>query len=162
MLRNVAFDDRAPLIEGDAPGSRPHVAVIGVGHLAGAVDDAAHHPDTQVFQMPRAFLDAGERPLQVVKRTAAAGTGDVFGAAETHACRLQDHPLHLLQLPLPEPGSDDTDAVSQPVQEQRPEVGRRLYRQRLERGFAVAAAHGGRTARLQVEQRGPQLGGRIF
>ena len=45
LLRDVPFDDFTPFVERDAPGCSPDVAVIGVGHLARAVDDAPHDSD---------------------------------------------------------------------------------------------------------------------
>ncbi len=79
LLRNVALDDRAALVEGDAARSGAHLAVVGVGHLAGTVDDAAHHADAEVFQVRRAGLDVGEGLLDVVERAPARRAGDVFG-----------------------------------------------------------------------------------
>lgn len=122
LLRDVAFDDGAPLVEGDAPGSGAHVAVVGVGHLAGAVDDAAHDADFEIFQMRRARLDLRQRPLDVVERAAARGAGDVFGMREAYARRLQDHQLHVAQLGLREAVVEDADPVGQPVQKERPQV----------------------------------------
>ncbi len=46
-------------VEIDFVGGAADVAEIGVGHFAGAVDDAAHDGDFDAFQVLGALLDAG-------------------------------------------------------------------------------------------------------
>ena len=118
-----------------------HVAVVGVGHLAGAVDDAAHDADAQVFQMRRARLDVGEGLFDVVERAAARGAGDVFGMREAHARGLQDRQLDFADRIFREARRADPDAVGQPVQQQGPQIGGGLHGEGLQRGILVAALH---------------------
>ena len=73
--------------------------------------------------MRRARLDGGEGLLDVVKRAAAARTGDIFGVREAHARRLQDHQLDIADLFLREARRVDPDAVGQPVEKQHAQIG---------------------------------------
>ena len=78
---NVLLDALLLLVETDFAAPGTHVAVVGIGHLARAVDDAAHDAYLQSFQVRRGCLDAGDGALKVVERASAAGTGNVFGLA---------------------------------------------------------------------------------
>ncbi len=57
--------------EGDLARAPAHVAEVGVGHLARAVDDAAHDGDLDALQVPGARLDARGGLLQVEERASA-------------------------------------------------------------------------------------------
>src|SRR5579862_4098909 len=61
------------------------VAEVGVGHLTGAVDDAAHDGNTHAWQMGGARLDAIGGAFQVEQRPSATRAGDVIGSAEASA-----------------------------------------------------------------------------
>ncbi len=57
--RYELLDHVLPAVERNAVFAHPHVAVIGVGHLAGAVHDAAHDADLHAFEVIGAFADGG-------------------------------------------------------------------------------------------------------
>ena len=109
-----------PFVERDAAGCGTHVPVVGIGHLARAVDDASHDADLEVREVRRARLDVGEGLFDVVKRAAATRAGDVLGVREPHARRLQDHQLDFAHLVFGKSGRVDPDAVGQPVEQQHP------------------------------------------
>ena len=56
---NVLFDALLAAVETDFSACRTYVAVVGVGHFARAVDDAAHDGNLQSFQVGRGGLYAG-------------------------------------------------------------------------------------------------------
>ena len=78
---NVLLDAFLLLVKTDFAASGTHVTIVGIGHLARAVDDAAHDAYLQPLQVRRGGLDAGDGALQVIERASAAGAGDVFGLA---------------------------------------------------------------------------------
>ena len=49
------------------PGAGKTLAEVGVGHLAGAVDDAAHDGDFYALEVDGGFLDAGGGALEIEK-----------------------------------------------------------------------------------------------
>ena len=66
-------------VDGDAAGTGADIAVVGIGHLAGAVYDAAHHAYLQSLQVLGGFLYLFQRFLQVEQGASAARAGYVFG-----------------------------------------------------------------------------------
>ena len=70
---NVLLDALLLLVETDFAAPGTYVAVVGIGHLARAVDDAAHDAYLQSLQVRRGSLDTGDGALQVVERASAAG-----------------------------------------------------------------------------------------
>ena len=60
-----------------------HVAVVGIGHLSGTVDYAAHDGYDNVLEMGRALLDLVEGGLEVVEGSAATGACNVLRLIET-------------------------------------------------------------------------------
>ena len=89
-LGNVFLDTLLAAIEGDFASAGTDVAIVGIGHFARAVDDAAHDADLQAHEVARGRFDAPDGVLQVVERAAAAGTGDVLGLGEFYAGSLKD------------------------------------------------------------------------
>ena len=85
---NVLLDAFLLLVKTDFAASGTHVTIVGIGHLARSVDDAAHDAYLQSFQVRRSGLDAGDGTLQIVERASAAGTGDVFRLAGTQTAGL--------------------------------------------------------------------------
>ena len=63
----------------DLAGCSAHVTEIRVGHLTGAVDDAAHDGDFHAFEVLGARLDSSGNGLQVEKGATAGRAGDVVG-----------------------------------------------------------------------------------
>ena len=66
-----------------------HVSVVGVGHLTGSVDNAAHHSDLEVPEVGEVLLHQCHGGLQVEECPSATWAGDELGLAGTHAGRLQ-------------------------------------------------------------------------
>ena len=89
-LVDVALHDLAAFVEGYLACAGAHIAVVGVGHLAGSVDDAAHDADFDAFEVVGASFDLLERLLDIVLGAAAGGTGDVFALADACADGLED------------------------------------------------------------------------
>ena len=89
-LGDVHLDALLALVEADASSGCSHVSVVGIGHLAGTVDDAAHHADFQVSEVSCRLLHALHSGLQVKHGSATSWAGDKFGLADAQACRLQD------------------------------------------------------------------------
>ena len=87
---NVEFHRRLADVEVDLAGRAADVAEIGVGHFAGAVDDAAHDGDLHALEVVGRGLDAGGGGLEIEERAAAGGAGDVIGLENAAAGRLQD------------------------------------------------------------------------
>src|SRR5581483_3486965 len=124
LLRDIRFDLLAPAIERDLAARLAYIAVIGIGHLAGAVDDAAHHGDADVAaKMGGGRLDLGVDRRQVELGAPAGGTGDEldFGAAQ--AQRLQNIVTgrKLLDGVF---GEGDADGVADALRQQRADAGR--------------------------------------
>lgn len=72
LLRDIPQDAGLALVEADLPSAGAHITVVGVRHLARAIDDAAHDADLEPSQVGGGPLDLGDRRLQVVERTATA------------------------------------------------------------------------------------------
>ena len=90
-------DDFLAAVEGYFALAHAHVAVVGVGHFAGAVDDAAHNADFDALEVVGALANHGGSLLQVEERAAAAGAANVFGLAHAGAGRLQDAEAQLVE-----------------------------------------------------------------
>ena len=88
--RNIFFDTHFAPIETHATTSGTHIAIIGIGHFAGAIHYATHHGYFQMCQMRRGGFNFGHRFLQIEHSATAAGTRDVFGATDAPACCLQN------------------------------------------------------------------------
>ena len=65
--------------EVDFVGRAAHVAEVGVGQLAEAVDDAAHDGDFDAAQVAGGGLDALGGLLEVEEGAATGGAGDELG-----------------------------------------------------------------------------------
>ena len=120
-MGDVALDHLTAFVKGYLASALAHVAVVGVGHLAGAVDDAAHDAYLQPFEVLGTGLDLLQGFLDVVLRASAGGTSDVFALADTCPHGLQDVVgngdfLHGIF------GEGDTDGVANAVDKQRPDA----------------------------------------
>ena len=85
ILGDVHLDALLTLIEADTPGSSTDIAIIGISHLTGAVDDASHHPDFEVCQVGRGLLYTLDGGLEVKHGSAATWAGDELGFARALA-----------------------------------------------------------------------------
>jgi hypothetical protein len=87
--RHPLFDALLADVEVHLTGRAADVAEVGIGHLAGAIDDAAHDRNLDALEMAGLALNALRRLLQIEKRPAAGGAGDELGLREAHPCSLQ-------------------------------------------------------------------------
>ena len=90
FLRDILEDALFASIEGDALSSGSHVAVIGVRHLTGTVDDTAHDGNLETFILRGCFLHFRNGFLEIEERTSATRAGDILRLINTHARGLQD------------------------------------------------------------------------
>ena len=90
FLRDVLLYTFLGLVERDFAAACADIAVVGIGHLARTVDDAAHDADLQTHKVFSGSLDLCDGLLEVIKRTSATGTGDVFGLGELDTRGLKD------------------------------------------------------------------------
>ena len=88
MVGDVAQHRLSLAVDGHLAAALSDIAPVGVGHLAGTVDYAAHDRDDNSLEVRSACLDFGKGLLQVVHRAAAARAGDVLGLVETAPCGL--------------------------------------------------------------------------
>ena len=58
VLGNVHLDALLALVEADLATGGSHLAIVGIGHLTGAVDDATHHANLEVRQVGSGLLHA--------------------------------------------------------------------------------------------------------
>ena len=72
------------------PGATAHIAVIGVGHFARAVDYAAHNANFDAFEVVGVAANQGGGFLQVEQGAPARWAGYVFGFGDAGARGLQD------------------------------------------------------------------------
>ena len=89
-LGDVLLNTLLGTIEADLASTGTDITVVGIGHLARAIDNAAHNAYLQAYQMTGGCLDAGDGVLEVVERATATGTRDVLGLGELDAGSLQD------------------------------------------------------------------------
>ena len=133
LLGYVALHALLAAVEADLAGAGAHVAVVGVGHLAGAVDDAAHDGYLEALHLAGGRLDARYGGAQVVEGAPAARATDILRAADPLARGLEDRELerehsggrHAVGL-----GGlrvEEAEAIDEAVEEQRTRVGRALY-----------------------------------
>ena len=85
FCRYVAFDNLLAAVEGDFPRAASDITVIGIGHLARAVDNAAHDPDFYALEVVGAASDSGGGLLKVEEGATTGGAGDVFGFGDASA-----------------------------------------------------------------------------
>ena len=87
---DIAFDDVFALVERDFAGTTAHIAVIGVGHFARAVDYAAHNANFDAFEVVCVASNQGGGFLQIKQGAPARRAGYVFGFGDAGARGLQD------------------------------------------------------------------------
>ncbi len=114
---DVFLDAVLPDVEVDAARTAADVAEVGVGHLAGAVDDAAHDRDLDPLEVLGLRFDALGGLLQVEERAPAGGAGDELGLADAQAARLQDVEGQARRLAGRRPA--DLDRVADAVHQKR-------------------------------------------
>src|SRR5271169_4952569 len=87
---DVEFDGGFADVEVDLAGRAADVAEVGIGHFAGAVDDATHDGDLDALEVVGRFADFRRGGLEIEERAATGGTRDVVGLEDAVADRLQD------------------------------------------------------------------------
>ena len=101
------------------PGRAADVAEVGVGHLAGAVHDAAHDRDLHAGQVAGDVLDLVRDRLEVEQGPAARRAGDVLRLRDARAARLEHVEREPGRRPLVR--AAHLDAVADAVAEQAAE-----------------------------------------
>ena len=128
FFRYVFFYAFTSAVKTDTAAGGAYVAIVGIGHFARPVYDAAHDGDFQSRQVCGGGLYAGYGGLQVIKRTAAAGAADVFRAGCAYAGCLQNAEgglvNHLVADRAVRRGVKQHEAVSQSVNKERATVSR--------------------------------------
>ena len=76
-------------VETDLSTTGTYIAVVGIGHLSGAIDNTAHNSNLQALHIFRGFLDALDSGAQVIERAATTGAGDIFGLGEFYTGGLE-------------------------------------------------------------------------
>ena len=117
------FDHFLAHVQVDVAGRAADIAEVGIGHFAGAVDDAAHDRDLDALEVAGARGDALGRALQVEQRAAARWAGDEFGLRDAHAGGLQDAEQQARAV-FSRSRRGQADAVAEAVAQQRAEDGR--------------------------------------
>ena len=77
-------------IDGHLAATFSDVAVIGISHFAGTVDDASHDGNDHILEVTGPLLHGLERLLQIVHRPSATGAGDVFRTIEPAPAGLKE------------------------------------------------------------------------
>ena len=90
FLGDILLDTFLRLVERDLTTTSSYITVIGIGHLARTVHDAAHDAYLQSHEILRGCLDAGDGLLQVIERAPTTGTGDILRLRELDARCLKD------------------------------------------------------------------------
>ena len=90
FLGDILLHALLTFIKGDLAPTCTHIAVVGIGHLARTIHDAAHDADLQAYQMAGSRLDTSNGLLQIVERTATPRAGDIFGLGKLDAGSLED------------------------------------------------------------------------
>ena len=90
FLGDILLDTFLRLVERDLTTTSSYITVIGIGHLARTVHDAAHDAYLQSHKILRGSLDLGNGLLKVIERTATARTGDILRLRELDARCLKD------------------------------------------------------------------------
>ena len=76
-------------IETDLSTTGTYIAVVGIGHLSGAIDNTAHNTYLQSFHILRSFLDTLDSGAQVIERATTTGAGDILGLGEFYTGGLE-------------------------------------------------------------------------
>ena len=90
FLRDVLFHTLLGLVETDLSTACTYITVISISHLARTVDDTSHDTYLQSHEVLRCRLNLGDGFLEVIERTSATRTGDVFGLGKLNTGGLED------------------------------------------------------------------------
>lgn len=90
LFRDILLHARFAFIQADLSPSGSHIAVVGIRHFAGTVDNAPHDADLHAHQMGSSGFDTRNRFFQIVQRPSATRTGDIFRFRSTYTPCLQD------------------------------------------------------------------------
>mmetsp|Transcript_6634 Transcript_6634/g.20058 ORF Transcript_6634/g.20058 Transcript_6634/m.20058 type:complete len:528 (+) Transcript_6634:76-1659(+) len=118
LLRDAAAHHLLAHVQVDLARQAAHVAKVCVRHLAGAVDDAAHHRDGHARQVARRLSDMLRHLLQVEQRAAAAGARHVLRLDAAHAAALQQPERRAHHVLGAEPLRLEHRAIAQAVAQQ--------------------------------------------
>ena len=97
-LGDVLLNALLSTIEADLSSTCTHIAIVGIGHLTGSVDDTSHDTNLQTYQMTGSSLNLGNSLLKVVECTSAARTRDILSLGEFYTRSLQNAVSKVLKL----------------------------------------------------------------
>ncbi len=91
LCRGYVFDYALlSAVDAHTARTRTDIAVIGIRHLSGTVDDASHHPYLESDKMSSGFLYLMQSTLQIEKSASATGARDIFGLCHAHSRGLKN------------------------------------------------------------------------
>ena len=70
-------------VERHFAGAFAHIAVVGIGHFSGTIDDTAHYGNHHVLETGRGCLYLVKGVFEVVQRATTPRAGDVLRLVET-------------------------------------------------------------------------------
>ena len=89
LLGYVFLDTLLASVERHTVDAGSYISVVGIGHLSGSVDDAAHDANLEPLHVAGGLLDAGYGGAQVVEGAPAARAGDILGLADAQTRSLE-------------------------------------------------------------------------
>ena len=90
FLGDVLLNTLLAAVERNLSTCSTHIAIIGIGHFAGAVNNTAHDTNLQALEVSCSSLYARQGSLQVIHCTATTGTGNILGLAYARTGSLQN------------------------------------------------------------------------
>src|SRR5690606_32328953 len=93
---NVSFYYFFSTVQRNPVRSGPNVSVVGVSHLARAVDDTSHDTILDAFEMERACANFCGGLLEIEKCSATGWTGYIFGLRYARTCSLKNIEARLI------------------------------------------------------------------
>ena len=108
-------------IEIDLPWSSTDVAEIGIGHFAGAIDDAPHDGDFYALEMSGRLLNFSGGGLEIKERASATRASDIVSFEGASAGGLEEIKAHSQELTGAIP-ADETDGIADPIAKEGAEM----------------------------------------
>lgn len=132
---DVFFDKLLTFIYRDPARAGTDVAIVGISHLTGPIDDASHNSYLESFQVGCVCFYFRQCLLEVEKCPSATGAGDVFRLRDPESGGLKDSECHTRHFIFGEfLRGDNTDARGIAIKKQGTEVGSCFYLEGLEVG----------------------------
>src|SRR5690606_735527 len=86
----IPLHDFFATVQGDFVRPGTDIAIIGIGHFSGAIDNAAHDPDFESLEVVGRVAEELSGFLQVKEGTSTAWTGDILCFGNAGTGRLQN------------------------------------------------------------------------